>query len=173
MNEDRIEMSQRERDRLRMLSLVLEGNRTQVEAGRLLRLSSRQVRRLQRRLAKEGDRGIVHRLRGRPSNHRHPASLRRKAVSIFRREMPDFGRCWHRRSYGIAGWRSRSARFGTGWGPRGCCSPDGGGTSIATGVSVGHALGNWCRPTAAITTGWRGAARGWFWWRSLTTPPAR
>jgi hypothetical protein len=91
MNEDRIEMSQRERDRLRVLSLVGEGKRSQVEAARLLKLSPRQVRRLQRRLAKEGDRGVVHRLRGRPSNHQRPASLRRQVVGIYRREMPDFG----------------------------------------------------------------------------------
>jgi hypothetical protein len=43
---DRISMSQRERDRLRVLHSVLEGQRTQAEAARLLRLSPRQVRRL-------------------------------------------------------------------------------------------------------------------------------
>jgi hypothetical protein len=91
MNEDRIAMSQRERDRLKVLSRVSEGRRSQVEAARLLKLSTRQVRRLQRRLAKEGDPGIVHRLRGRSSNHRRPEVFRKRAVTIFRREMPDFG----------------------------------------------------------------------------------
>jgi transposase len=91
MNEDRIEMSQRERDRIKVLSLVSEGKRSQVEAARLLKLSPRQVRRLQRRLAKEGDRGIVHRLRGRPSNHQRPEALRQQAVEVFRKQMPDFG----------------------------------------------------------------------------------
>jgi hypothetical protein len=91
MNEDRIAMSQRERDRLKVLSLVSKGKRPQVEAARLLKLSTRQVRRLQRRLVKEGDGGIVHRLRGRPSNHQRPESLRSQAVEVFRKEMPDFG----------------------------------------------------------------------------------
>lgn len=36
---DRILMSQRERDRLRVLHSVLEGQRTQVEAARLWRLT--------------------------------------------------------------------------------------------------------------------------------------
>jgi hypothetical protein len=91
MNEDRIEMSQRDRDRLKVLSLVKDGKRSQVEAARLLRLSTRQIRRLQLRLAAEGDGGVIHRLRGRPSNHRRSQALRRQAVRIFRKEMPDFG----------------------------------------------------------------------------------
>jgi hypothetical protein len=50
MNGDRIEMSQRERDRLKVMAPVLEGGRTQEEAARLLKLCVRQVRRIQRRL---------------------------------------------------------------------------------------------------------------------------
>jgi transposase len=76
---------------LKVLSLVLEGKRSPGEAARLLRLSTRQVRRWKRRLEAEGDRGLIHKLRGRPSNHRRPEALRREAVAIFRREMPDFG----------------------------------------------------------------------------------
>ena len=44
-NEGRISMSQGERDRSRVLHAVLDGQRTQVEAARLLRLTPRQVRR--------------------------------------------------------------------------------------------------------------------------------
>jgi transposase len=90
MNGDRIAMSQRERDRLRVMSAVLEGQRTQAEAARLMDLCVRQVRRVQRRLEEEGDAGIIHRLRGRPSNRRRDPALRRQAVEIYRREMPDF-----------------------------------------------------------------------------------
>jgi hypothetical protein len=45
---DRIAMSQRERDRLRVLQDVKEGRYTQVKAAELLKLTVRQVRRLQR-----------------------------------------------------------------------------------------------------------------------------
>jgi len=90
MNGDRIAMSQRERDRLRVMAPVLGKKRTQAEAGRLMDLCARQVRRIQRRLEKEGDAGIIHRLRGLPSNHRRDEALRRQAVEIYRREMPDF-----------------------------------------------------------------------------------
>ena len=91
MNGDRIAMSQRERDRLKWMAPVLAGQRTQPEAARLLGLSVRQVRRLQRRLEQVGDGGIVHRLRGQPSNHRRDQAVRQQAVEIYRREMPDFG----------------------------------------------------------------------------------
>ena len=68
--EDRISMSARERDVLKVMGAVLSGERTQVEAARLLSKSVRQVRRIARRLEAEGDRGVIHRLRGRSSNHR-------------------------------------------------------------------------------------------------------
>jgi hypothetical protein len=83
-------MSQRERDRLKVMAAVMDGKRTQAEAGRLMKLSPRQVRRMARRLAKEGDAGVIHRLRGRPSNHRRDEAVRRQAVDIYRREMSDF-----------------------------------------------------------------------------------
>ena len=66
-DQDRIAMSQRERDRLGVLRGVASGERTQVEAARLLRLSVRQVRRLVVQLQAEGDGALVHGLRGRPS----------------------------------------------------------------------------------------------------------
>ena len=91
MNGDRIEMSQRERDRLKVMALVLKKERRQVEAARLLRLSARQVRRLQRRLEAEGDGGIVHRLRGRPSNARWSPKERRAILAAYRKHFMGFG----------------------------------------------------------------------------------
>lgn len=91
MEEDRIAMSQRERDRLKVMASVLSGDRTQVEAARLLIRSVRQVRRIQRRLEGEGDRGIVHKLRGRPSNNRKEQALRRVVLRLYRQDYHDFG----------------------------------------------------------------------------------
>src|ERR1700722_16100249 len=88
---DRIPMSQRERDRLRVLHSVLEGQRTQVEAARLLRLTTRHVRRLLLRLQRGGDAALVHGLRGQPSNHRKAAKLRRRVLQLYRKDYPDFG----------------------------------------------------------------------------------
>ena len=70
MESERIELNAKERDRLKVLQQVEEGQLKQIEAARRLCLTDRQVRRLQVRLRQEGDRGIVHRLRGRRSNRK-------------------------------------------------------------------------------------------------------
>src|SRR4051794_1663352 len=88
---DRVAMSQRERDILKVMQGVIEGTRTRAEAARLLRRSARQVRRLQRRLEAEGDAGLVHRLRGRRSNHAHEDGLRRQVLRAYRQRYRDFG----------------------------------------------------------------------------------
>jgi len=88
---DRTPMSQRERDLLRVIHTVLAGQRTQAEAARLVDLSVRQVRRIQRRLEAAGDQAVVHRLRGQPSNHRLDPGLRQQVLRAYRRLYPDFG----------------------------------------------------------------------------------
>jgi transposase len=84
MELERIELSAKERERLKVLQQVEEGHLQQVEAARRLRLSDRQVRRLQARLRREGDRGIVHRLRGRHSNRKLSETLAQRAVGQLR-----------------------------------------------------------------------------------------
>jgi hypothetical protein len=64
MAPERIALSQRERDRLNALHEVERGHWRQVEAAERLRLSDRQVPRLLVRVHAEGDRGVIHRLRG-------------------------------------------------------------------------------------------------------------
>lgn len=87
----RVEMSQRERDVLKVMQPVLDGERTQAEAARLLRLSARQVRRIQHKLRAGGDAALVHGLRGKPSNHRRDPALRRGVLKAYRARYPDFG----------------------------------------------------------------------------------
>src|SRR6516165_824606 len=84
-------MSQRERDRLRVLRDVEEGRFSQVKAAELLKLSVRQLRRLQERWRREGDGALVHRLRGQPSNRRHDEVLKKKVLQAYRRRYVDFG----------------------------------------------------------------------------------
>lgn len=88
---ERVAMSQRERDVVRVVRAVIDGHRTQVEAARLLKRSVRQVRRMQRTLEAGGDAALVHGLRGRPSNHQLAPSLRRRVLKAYRARYPDFG----------------------------------------------------------------------------------
>src|SRR5271157_663389 len=84
-------MSQRERDRLKVLHEAEKGHLTQRQAGAQLKLSERWVRKLVARLRKEGDGGILHRLRGRASKRKLSAALRAKVVRLVKREYADFG----------------------------------------------------------------------------------
>src|SRR5271163_2658584 len=84
-------MSQRERDLLKVMGPVLQGQRTQGEAARLAGLSVRQVRRVQRKLEQWGDAALVHGLRGKPSNRQLDAKLRRKVLTAYRQRFAGFG----------------------------------------------------------------------------------
>ena len=70
MAEERIALSMKERERLKVLHQITQGHLRQVDAAHRLRLSDRQVRRLLQRLRTAGDGGLVHRLRGRPSKRK-------------------------------------------------------------------------------------------------------
>lgn len=84
-------MSRKERDRLGVMSQLQSGQLTQTQAGTLLGLSSRQVRRIVRRYEQEGDRGLLHRLRGRPSNRKIPQAVRKRALRLIEKRYTDFG----------------------------------------------------------------------------------
>jgi hypothetical protein len=68
--EDKIWIGQGELKRLHVIRKVLERVIKQVEAAEILSLSGRQIRRIVKRIRGEGDRGVAHKSRGRPSNRR-------------------------------------------------------------------------------------------------------
>lgn len=84
-------LSGKERDRLKVLHEVQGGHLTQGEAAGQLRISDREVRRLLVRVEVEGDRGVVHRLRGKASNRRLPESLRSRVAKLVKANYRDFG----------------------------------------------------------------------------------
>src|ERR1700730_8717047 len=91
METERMALSQRERDRLRVLQDVEQGHVTQVEAARRIHLCDRQVRRLLLRLQEQGDRAVIHGLRGRPSNRRFAVTFEQKVLARIRQRYADFG----------------------------------------------------------------------------------
>lgn len=98
MREEPIELSQKERDRLKVLHELRQGHLKQVGASLRLGLSTRQIRRILRRLKQEGDRGLIHRSRGRASNRKIPAAQRERIMAEVRRRYADFGPPWQPRS---------------------------------------------------------------------------
>ena len=89
--EDMIMLRQRELRRLHVLEKVLEGAIKQVEASEILSLSCRQIRRVVKRIKIEGDKGIIHKSRGRPSNRRIPDRIKDKVINLYRSKYKDFG----------------------------------------------------------------------------------
>lgn len=83
-------MSTRDRDRLKVLHAVQQGHLTQRGAAEQLGVTDRWVRKLLVRM-KEGDGGIVHRLRGQESNRRLSASVRARVVKLVKAKYGDFG----------------------------------------------------------------------------------
>ncbi len=86
-----LRMSRKERDRMKVMEQVQRGLMSQVKAAEVLRLSVRQVRRLEGRYRREGDMGLVHRSRGRPSSRRIDEAVRRRALEWIEHRYRDFG----------------------------------------------------------------------------------
>jgi len=91
METERIALSQEERDRLQVLRELEQGGLKQVAAAQRMRLTDRQVRRLRRRWREEGDRAVIHRLRGRPSNRKFAGCFQRKVLARVGQRYADFG----------------------------------------------------------------------------------
>jgi transposase len=77
--------------RLKVIQEAIEGQITQKAASAMIGLSERQARRLIRAVRQEGERGVVHRSRGRPSNRRIPGKIKNKALQQYRKKYRDFG----------------------------------------------------------------------------------
>jgi transposase len=91
METERITLSQRERDRLKVLHEVKQKHLSQVAAAARLKVSDRQVRRMLLRLRERGDSSLIHGLRGRPSNRKLAARLEQKILARVRQCYADFG----------------------------------------------------------------------------------
>jgi transposase len=89
---ERIEMSQQERDWLDWLKRARDKEMTQQEAAERMGVSERWVRKLLRRMKRQGDAVVVHGLRGRASNRKLAAKTRKQAMVILREpDWHDFG----------------------------------------------------------------------------------
>jgi DNA-binding Lrp family transcriptional regulator len=84
-------MSQKERDRLKVLQEARKRQITQREAAKQIGVTERWVRKLLAKIRKEGDRAVVHGLRGRSSNRKIGEEVREEVVGIVKREYADFG----------------------------------------------------------------------------------
>jgi len=84
-------MSERDIQRVQVLTEVAGNRRSAASAATLLALSERQVWRLLKRYRCGGGGAIAHQARGRPSNNRLSKELREQAIELVRTRYQDFG----------------------------------------------------------------------------------
>jgi len=97
------QMSQQERDRLDWLKRARVRKMTQRAAEEKMGVSERWARKPLQRLKRDGDRVVVHGLRGRPSNRKIRSEMRKRALEAL--QDPD----WH------GARRLRPSRCGVSW----------------------------------------------------------
>lgn len=91
MRKDIITMSKKEIERLRIIHRVMDKRLTQVEAGEMVGITERQVKRIVAKIRKYGDQAIVHGNRGCPSPFKIPKGKEDKIISIVEEKYYDFG----------------------------------------------------------------------------------
>ena len=89
--EDTFVMSRTELKRLEVIKKVICKELKQKKAGKLLGISVRQVKRWVKRVRKEGEEGIIHRLRGRSSNHKFETGLKERVMGLYEKKYSGFG----------------------------------------------------------------------------------
>lgn len=91
MRQEVMVMTAREAKRLYVVQQVLERKLRQRPAAELCACSVRQLRRWIGRVRQAGPPGIVHRLRGRPSNRRYPVAVQQRVLQLWQTTYRGFG----------------------------------------------------------------------------------
>lgn len=88
---DIIMLSRRELKRVHIIQKVLDGELKQVEAGGILLISDRQIRRIIKRVRREGEAGVIHKSRGKASGRQIPKKTNKKVIKLCRERYKGFG----------------------------------------------------------------------------------
>ena len=84
-------MSRKEISRLEVMQKLSEKRMSQKEAGRILGVSERQIKRLLKAYRRHGAAGLISKHRGRKGNHCLPAEMKRKALDLLKSKYKGFG----------------------------------------------------------------------------------
>lgn len=89
--EEMLFMSKKEVDRLTVIRDLKLKRLSQKDAGKVLHLSDRQIRRILKRYEKEGEKGLISKKRGKSSNNRISKELRERVIFLLKKEYYGFG----------------------------------------------------------------------------------
>ena len=90
MTKDLISMTNKELIRYEIVSSLIEKKINGAAAARQLNLSIRQVKRIKIRVKKQGAKGVIHKLRGAPSNRKIDQKLKAKTIKYLQNHYSDF-----------------------------------------------------------------------------------
>ena len=90
MRQETFTLSQKELQRVSVISTCIKGDLACASAAELLCLSVRQIKRLKKRLREDGEAALAHANRGRPSPRRLPERTRQAAVRLARSKYAGF-----------------------------------------------------------------------------------
>ena len=84
-------MGEKERVRAKLLEMVVQKKISLKEASIKMKVSYRQAKRIYKRYCQEGDKGLLHRGLGRPSNKMIDEDTRQKCIQLYKEKYYDFG----------------------------------------------------------------------------------
>src|SRR5579862_7245467 len=83
-------LTAKEHERVAILTAAIEGKITNDQAAKQLRLSVRQIQRAKKDIKQQGASGIIHKLKGKPSNHQIPKETKQKVLQLIKKQYSDF-----------------------------------------------------------------------------------
>ena len=90
MRQETFTLSQKELQRVSVLSACIKGDMACASAAELLSLSVRHIKRLKKRLREDGEAALAHANRGRPSHRRLPEATRQAILRLARSKYVGF-----------------------------------------------------------------------------------
>lgn len=84
-------MSQKEVDRLKVINQIETKVLTVEQGADFMGISSRQTYRVLKKIKKEGNKAIIHKLRGKRSNRGYPEGLKKQVIEIYKANYSDYG----------------------------------------------------------------------------------
>ncbi len=88
---DKLIMSRKEREQLKVFEKLAAGEISQAAAGQMLNMTDRWIRKKLKRYRDQGDVGLVHRGRNKPSTKRWDSGERALTIDLLKSEWKGFG----------------------------------------------------------------------------------
>src|SRR5690242_8975801 len=85
-----VDLNEKEQERANIFTAAIAGTITNNQAAKQLGLSIRQVQRAKAVVRQQGAAGIVHKLKGKPGNHRIAETIKKKSLNAIKEKYSDF-----------------------------------------------------------------------------------